>query len=781
MRFCRVNGKPITAGFIFKLLKDSVSDWMEDNALRLSAALAYYAIFSLAPLLLIAVGIAGFFGQNMGESEIQKQMAPMVGAKVAEALAGLVKNASESSKGATIVGAVVLFIGASGVFGQLKDALNTIWEVKQKAGLGIKGFLKERLLSFGMVLVIGFLLLVSLVLSTALAGLNGWLEQTLGMPKFVSASLGFIVSLAVVTLLFGMIFRVLPDAKVEWRSVWIGAAVTALLFEIGKWGLSIWFGSGSATSTFGAAGSIPLLMLWVYYTSCILFFGAEFTQVYAAAMGHSIEPADNAECVTEEARAQQGLEPSKRQEPPQPAPPQVITVPVYQPAPAPVFPSSVAEVPAYFRDSPAASMLAALAGGFAVGLISRSFEGRSRKLSAGEKIAHGSKEIASGSKALSLAAAAVSTKVGRQLLREVSHQLVPFFRKVSRSVKPVARDVSDAVQPIVRDGTRQVRRWFSVGLLFAAVSGIAAEKKDAGASEAQARVQVFLDRANFGPGKIDARDGEFTRKARALYERSVSAGNSAAGDAQNIDTFEPVFTEYVVTAADVASTGEVPAKRPQQAELKWLPYRSVLEAVAEKFHSDVDYLKELNPKLSELKEGDKVTVPNVHPFEVAALKDTKPAAPSQGEGGTGADSKKTAGEAQAQPSVRVSIAEKMLEVRDGKRVVAAFPITPGSDRIPSPPGSWKVKGVARLPDFRYDEKLLKEGKRGEDSVLIPPGPNNPVGVVWIALNRDGIGIHGTDEPDTIGRSASHGCIRLANWDAARLIGWVKSGVAVTIE
>ncbi len=291
-----MNAKSIDGKKIFSLIKETFKEWSDDNALRLSAALSYYSIFSLAPLLLIAIGIAGkVLGPDADQGKLFEQLHGVVGPQAAEALQSIVQSASKNSNGATITGFITLLIGASGIFGQLKDALNTIWGVKLKSGLGIMGFIKARLLSFGMVLVIGFLLLVSFIISAAVSMLDGWLVDKLGVPQFVSGLVAFIVPLGVETLLFALMFKMLPDATVEWRSVWIGAAVTAVLFEVGKFGLAWYLGSGSATSSFGAGKAVVLLLLWVFYASNILFFGAEFTQVYATAHGHEIEPADNAE------------------------------------------------------------------------------------------------------------------------------------------------------------------------------------------------------------------------------------------------------------------------------------------------------------------------------------------------------------------------------------------------------------------------------------------------------------------------------------------------------
>ena len=302
----------LTGNRAFRLLKATFDDWMEDNALRLSAALAYYSIFSIAPLLVIAISVAGLvLGDEAVRGQLEYQLHAYIGPQAAAGVQSMVQSASRPSESWTgaIVGFAILLLGASGVFGQLKDALNTIWEVKPKGGAGVWGFLRARLLNFGMVLVIGFLLLTSLLMTTALAALNGYFEGIFGVPPFVGVLLGTAVSFSIVTTLFAFIFKVLPDARIGWRDVWIGAVVTALLFEVGKFGLGFYLGRESTASSFGAAGSVVLLLLWVYYASCILLFGAEFTQVYARETGREILPAAGAVPVTTEARAQQGLAP----------------------------------------------------------------------------------------------------------------------------------------------------------------------------------------------------------------------------------------------------------------------------------------------------------------------------------------------------------------------------------------------------------------------------------------------------------------------------------------
>ena len=279
------------------LLKRTYRGWIDVRAPRLSAALAFYSIFSIAPLLVIIIGILGLvFGEKAVSGELYGELSGYMGPSSAGAIESMVQSASKPAQGvfATVSGLMMLIVGASGVFGELKEALNTIWGVKSKPGGGIRGLLRGQFLNFGMVLVIGFLLLVSLVMSTAIAGLNQRLENVLPLPAIVWAAVAFVISLGLVTTLFALIFKVLPDAQIRWRHVWFGALTTALLFEVGKTGLSWYLGREGTASAFGAAGSVVLLLLWVYYTSAILFFGAEFTQVYAYAENCVTVPAVNA-------------------------------------------------------------------------------------------------------------------------------------------------------------------------------------------------------------------------------------------------------------------------------------------------------------------------------------------------------------------------------------------------------------------------------------------------------------------------------------------------------
>lgn len=266
------------------LLKRAGVEWVNDKASRLSAALAYYSIFSIAPLLVIAVSVAGqVMGQDAVNGQLYGELRRYVGPQAAETLQSMIKSAYRpgDSAWAAMLGFATLLLGASGVFGQLKDALNTIWDVETKPGGGIRGFFLGKLLSVGMVLVIGFLLLASLMMSTAIAALNHRLENLIPLPALLWVSLTFVISYGVVATLFALIFKILPDTHVPWRAAWIGAALSGVLFEIGKTGLGWYLGRESTASPYGAAGSIVLLLMWIYYTSCILFYGAEFTALYA--------------------------------------------------------------------------------------------------------------------------------------------------------------------------------------------------------------------------------------------------------------------------------------------------------------------------------------------------------------------------------------------------------------------------------------------------------------------------------------------------------------------
>ena len=277
--------------FYREVFTEAGSEWNRNNVLRLSAALAYYAVFSIAPLLIIAMSLAGWiFGPEAVRGQLDDQLQHIMGAVPAKAIQSLIQSASQAKDGllAAVIGFVTLLIGASGVFGQVKDALNEIWCVKSPTdsnGVGqlIKGFLTARLMTFGMVLVIGFLLLVSLVLSTALAAAEKYAGGFLPIPAPMLALLGFGSSSFMEIVLFTLLFKVLPDARVRWLNAARGGFFTAVLFEVGKWLLGFYLGRESTTSSYGAAGSLVLILLWFYYTSLIFFTGAVLTHAWTRA------------------------------------------------------------------------------------------------------------------------------------------------------------------------------------------------------------------------------------------------------------------------------------------------------------------------------------------------------------------------------------------------------------------------------------------------------------------------------------------------------------------
>ena len=281
------------------LLKQTFSEWLEDKAPQLGAALAYYTVFSLAPLILVLLAIVGLIFRNDpggAWNKITEQMRYFLDKSAVEVVQNIAQKAAQPNKSllATIIGILLALFGASGVFGQLQDALNTIWGVKAKPGAGLWGFLRSRFLSFAMVGGVCFLLLVSLTLESVLKGFSHYIQGVLPGGIIIAMAVYWIFDLAVVILLFAIIFKFLPDAKIQWRDVWIGAVMTAIFFAIGKWALGLYLGSGSAASAYGAASSLITLLLWVYYSSQILLVGAEFTQVYACRAGRGIAPDEHA-------------------------------------------------------------------------------------------------------------------------------------------------------------------------------------------------------------------------------------------------------------------------------------------------------------------------------------------------------------------------------------------------------------------------------------------------------------------------------------------------------
>ncbi|WP_138499965.1 YihY/virulence factor BrkB family protein [Nostoc sp. PA-18-2419] len=282
---------------IWQLFQETFQEWSEDKASRLAAALAYYTIFSIAPLLIIVIAIAGAaFGEEAARGQIVGQIQGLVGKSGAEFIQTAINNANKPQTGAiaSIISVVVLLLGATGLFTELQDSLNTIWEVKPKPGQGVTNIIRLRFLSFAMIIGIGFLLLVSLVISTGLAALSAYFSNLLPGVDFLWKILNFVISFAITTFLFGLIFKVLPDVKIAWSDVLIGAILTSFLFSIGRFLLGQYLGNGSFGSAYGAAGSLVIILAWVNYAAQILFFGAEFTQVYARRHGSGITPTKNA-------------------------------------------------------------------------------------------------------------------------------------------------------------------------------------------------------------------------------------------------------------------------------------------------------------------------------------------------------------------------------------------------------------------------------------------------------------------------------------------------------
>jgi membrane protein len=283
----------------FSLLKQTAVEWMDDKAPQLGAALAYYTVFSLAPLVLVLLALIGVIYRDDPAgawSRVTEQMGYFLDKSAVQVVTDIAQEASKPGKStmATIVGIALALFGASGVFGQLQDALNTIWGVKAKPGEGIASFLRARFVSFAMLGGVFFLLLVSLTVEALLKGFSHYVQAALPGGLAIAVAVYIVFDFAVVLMLFAMIFKFLPDAEIQWRDVWIGAVMTAIFFGLGKWALGLYLGSGAASSAYGAASSLITLLLWIYYSSQILLFGAEFTQVYANRAGRRVRPSEHA-------------------------------------------------------------------------------------------------------------------------------------------------------------------------------------------------------------------------------------------------------------------------------------------------------------------------------------------------------------------------------------------------------------------------------------------------------------------------------------------------------
>lgn len=273
---------------IWILVKAATSSWVDDYAQSMGAALAYYTMFSIAPLLLIVISIAGMiFGVEAARGEIFSQLQGLMGQQGADAVKGLLESVSKPAESITamLVGTVLLLIGATSVFGELQDALDRIWRAPKRHKGGIWGLLRARLLSFGMITGIGFLLMVSLVVSAALAAIGKLWGPLFSDWEILASTIDFLATLAFTTVVFAMIYKTMPRARVDWADVWIGAAVTSLLFTIGKLLIGLYIGKSGVTSGFGAAGSLVVVLVWVYYSAQIFLLGAEFTWAYALTFG----------------------------------------------------------------------------------------------------------------------------------------------------------------------------------------------------------------------------------------------------------------------------------------------------------------------------------------------------------------------------------------------------------------------------------------------------------------------------------------------------------------
>jgi membrane protein len=292
---------------IGNLLKASVSSWSNDKAPSRGAALSYYTIFAMPPLFMIAIFMASLvFDPTSVRTQMFSEVGGVIGKKSAEAIEAAMSAQYQTNKGlfASAIAIVTLLVTSTGLFIELQDALNSIWGVEAKPGHGIMGFVRIRLLSFAMVVGIGFLLLVSLLVSAALAALSKFMNDLFPGVGIVSIITSDLVSFGVIAVLFALIFKVLPDVKIAWRDVWIGAVVTSLLFTAGKFLLGWYLGRSTTISAYGAAGSVVLVLLWVYYSAQILFFGAEITKVYANRFGAHLQPASYARWVDQQPPAQ---------------------------------------------------------------------------------------------------------------------------------------------------------------------------------------------------------------------------------------------------------------------------------------------------------------------------------------------------------------------------------------------------------------------------------------------------------------------------------------------
>ena len=353
---------------------------------------------------------------------------------------------------------------------------------------------------------------------------------------------------------------------------------------------------------------------------------------------------------------------------------------------------------------------------------------------------------------------------------EPQAQTTPFIADPTQAEKPNANaappatpDLSFPTSPTAPPSLQQP------GAAAPAEPGVA-RAEPVSEREVITRLEIFLDQRSFSPGKIDGKWGEFAAKALQRFQRATgvpATGQIDPAMQQQLQAIFPIYSTYTLTAEDLKRVGNVPTKPAEEAKLPTLLYRSLNEFIAERYHAGQNFITRLNSgkRVDSLKAGDTVRVPNVPPFQIETLKEI--------------------GNLPLKPEfvkrvIRIDTRFRMLDIVEGDKIISSYPITPGSTKLPAPIGTWKIVGIATMPWFRWDEAMLMHGERSENFYNLPPGPRNPVGIAWIGLNKRGIGIHGTNSPDTIGRSGSHGCIRLANWDAARVIDQVTEGMTVQI-
>ncbi len=291
-------GKKLTPKGIWQLVKEAFTGFMENKVLKMSASLAYYTVFSMGPMLIVIIFFADlFYGREAVEGTIYGQIKGFVGPAAALQLQEIIKNATIQNNGnaMAVLGFVTLFIGATTVFAEIQDSINTIWNLKTKPERGWLKMLLDRVLSFSIVVSLGFLLLVSLIINGILEALMNRFRQMFPEMAVVTVYIAnLVITFAVITSLFAIIFKVLPDAKIKWKDVVIGAMTTAVLFMLGKFAISFYIGSSNVGSTYGAAGSLVVILLWIYFSAVILYFGAEFTKIYAAHYGSRIHPSQYA-------------------------------------------------------------------------------------------------------------------------------------------------------------------------------------------------------------------------------------------------------------------------------------------------------------------------------------------------------------------------------------------------------------------------------------------------------------------------------------------------------